>query len=132
MRFRGLVIHSKGTWELVDGYGAEGGFYDRFFLPPYGKVNPDGLVQEVEANPPSVLEIWLDSKYFYDFYSDIRVTPHSTGFYALTGALPTGIQIVQGRGNGLITIASLTGVYTSLVHRTEKWCEPCPKDISCL
>lgn len=133
MRFRGLKVYSGGTWELVDGYAAEAGFYDNFHLPPHGIVNADGLAQAVElqrGRPPA--EIWVDSKYLYDFYTDVKITPEGAGFYALTGTVPTGINIKHGRGNGLMTIESLVGKYSGLVHRCEKWCEAEVQDIVCL
>lgn len=133
MRFRGLKVYSTGMWELVDGYAAEGGFYDNFHLPPHGTVNPDGMAQAIEVQtgrPP--LEVWIDSKYLYDIYSDVRILSEGTGFYALMGAVPTGINIKHGRGSGLMTVESLVGGYSQLVHRCERWCPEDVRDIACL
>lgn len=133
MRFRGLKVYSQGMWELVDGYAAEGGFYDNFHLPPHGTVNPEGMAQAIEVQrgrPP--LEVWIDTKYLYDIYTDVRIQPEGAGFYALTGLLPTGINIKHGRGNGLMTVESLVGRYGGLVHRCERWCDDDVNDIACL
>ena len=126
-------MYKNGTWELCDGYAAEGGFYDNFYLPPHGRVDPDGKAQAIElqrGRPP--LELWVDSKYLYDIYTDVSITPEGAGFYALTGVVMTGIDIKHGRGNGLMTIESLVGRYAGLVHRCEKWCEAEVRDIICL
>ena len=133
MRFRGLKVYANGVWELVEGYAAEAGFYDNFYLPPYGIVNADGYPQgiEVQKDRPPV-EVWVDSKYLYDIYTDVKIPQEGAGFYALTDALPIGITIRQGRGSGLMTIDSLVGRYTSIVHRCEKWCEGEVQDIVCL
>lgn len=133
MRFRGLKVYSGGTLELCDGYAAEGGFYDNFHLPPHGIVDPDGKVQAIQLQrnrPP--LEVWVDAAYLYDIYTDINICPMGAGFYALIGVMPNDIQIQHGRGNGLMTIISLTANYGELIHRCEKWCEEDVRDITCL
>ncbi len=133
MRFRGLKVYSGGTLELCDGYAAEGGFYDNFHLPPHGIVDPDGkpqIIQVQGGRPP--LEVWIDASYLYDIYTDVKIAPNGAGFFALTGVAPTGIQIQHGRGNGLMTIASLVARYDGIVHRCEKWCDGDVRDITCL
>ena len=133
MRFRGLKLYSGGTLELCDGYAAEGGFYDNFHLPPHGIVDPDGNVQYIHKNHNRELEVWIDAAYLYDIYTDINICPpNGAGFYACTGIVPTSIQIQHGRGNGLMTIVSLTAQYGELIHRCEKWCEEGVRDITCL